>query len=315
MHHIVFLDRASIVADIRAPQAAHVWIDHEQTRHEEVVPRLRDADIAVVNKVTLDAAVLAQLPRLRMIALCATGSDRIDLAYCRAHDIRVSNIRDYATHTVPEHVFMLMLALRRNLQGYATDVRTGAWTRAEQFCLFTHPLHDLHGSTLGIVGSGSLGQAVARLGAAFGMRVLHAERRAAVSVRAGFTPFTEVLARADVLSLHVPLTAETRALIGAAELAQMKRTALLINCARGGVVDETALADALRKGVIAGAGVDVLTQEPPPASHPLLAADVPNLIITPHIAWASREAMQTVADQLVDNIDAFIAGAPRNVLT
>lgn len=314
MHHIVFLDRASIVADIRSPRAPHAWIDHAQTSPEEVVPRLRAADIAVVNKVRLDAAILAQLPRLRLIALCATGSDRIDLAYCRAHDIRVSNIRDYATHTVPEHAFMLMLALRRNLQGYAKDVRTGAWTRAEQFCLFTHPLHDLHGSTLAIVGSGSLGQAVARVGAAFGMRVLHAERRDAATTRAGFTPFADVLARADVLSLHVPLTPETQNLIGATELARMKRGAILINCARGGVVDEAALADALRRGVIAGAGIDVLTQEPPPADHPLLAADVPNLIVTPHIAWASREAMQAVADQLVDNIDAFIAGAPRNVV-
>lgn len=315
MHHIVFLDRASIVADLRSPRAPHAWGEYPQTGADEVVSRLRDADIAVVNKIRLGAATLAQLPRLRMIALCATGSDRIDLAYCRMHNICVSNIRDYAAHTVSEHAFMLMLALRRNLQGYANDVRTGAWTRAEQFCLFTHPLHDLHGSTLGIVGSGSLGQAVARLGAAFGMRVLHTERRDAATVRAGFTPFADVLASADVLSLHVPLTEATRGLIGATELAQMKRSALLINCARGGVVDEAALAHALRTGVIAGAGIDVLTQEPPRATNPLLAADVPNLIVTPHIAWASREAMQAVADQLIDNIDSFIAGTPRNLVT
>lgn len=315
MHHIVFLDRASIVAEFARPNAAHTWTEYPQTASADIVPRLRTATIAVVNKIKLDAAALAQLPQLRLIALCATGSDRIDLAYCRAHRILVSNIRDYATHTVPEHAFMLMLALRRNLQGYAADVRAGAWSRAEQFCLFTHPLHDLYGSTLGIVGSGSLGRALARLGEAFGMSVLHAERRDVPTPRVGFTAFADVLRRADVLSLHVPLTAQTKNLIGAVELTQMKRNALLINCARGGVVDEAALAAALRAGTIAGAGIDVLTQEPPAADNPLLAADVPNLIVTPHIAWASREAMQTVADQLIDNINAYIAGTPHNLVT
>lgn len=315
MHHIVVLDRASIVAEFRRPRTAHVWSEFPQTAPNEIVPRAREATVVVVNKVKLDAPTLAQLPQLRFIALCATGSDRIDIEYCRAHRIVVSNIRDYATHTVPEHAFMLMLALRRNLQGYAADVRAGAWTRAEQFCLFTHPLHDLHGSTLGIIGSGSLGRAVARIGEAFGMKALHAERRDARETRKGFTAFVDVLRRADVLSLHTPLTSVTKNLIGAAELAQMKRNAILINCARGGVVDESALAAALRAGALAGAGIDVLTQEPPAGDNPLLAPDVPNLIVTPHIAWASREAMQAVADQLIDNIDAFIAGTPRNLVT
>ncbi|MDT3707101.1 MAG: D-2-hydroxyacid dehydrogenase [Thiobacillus sp.] len=314
-HRIVFLDRASLIADMRAPSFAHKWINHEQTRPQDAAARILDASIVIVNKVRLTGDILARAPRVRMIALAATGTDNVDLAYCRAHGIVVCNIRGYAVHTLPEHVFMLMLALRRNLPGWQADVRAGLWEKADQFCLFTRPINDLYGSTLGLVGHGSLGNGVRRLAEAFGMNVLVAERKAAAEMREDYTPFDVVIREADVISLHTPLTAETRHMIGAREFELMKPTAILINTARGNLVDEAALADALKSGRIAGAGFDVLSIEPPRDGNPLLELDLPNFIITPHVAWSSREAMQTLADQLVGNIEAFVAGTPRNVVT
>lgn len=312
---IVFLDRNSIIADIRRPAFPHEWVDYDQTRPEELVARIRDASIVITNKVKLPGEVLAQAPAVKLIAVAATGTDNVDLAYCRAHGIVVSNIRGYAVHTVPEHAFMMMLALRRSLLGWRQDLRAGLWETAEQFCLFTRPIHDLHGSTLGLIGYGSLGRGMHRLAEAFGMRVLIAEHKGAAQVREGYTPFETVLREADVISLHTPLTPETRHLIGAREFLMMKPGAILINTARGGLVDEAALVDALKSGAIAGAGFDVLSVEPPVAGNPLLQLDLPNFILTPHVAWSSREAMQTLADQLVDNIEAFVAGEPRNVVT
>jgi len=312
---IVFLDRKSLIADMRVPSFAHVWTDHEQTHPDEVVARLEDADIVIVNKVRLSADILKQSPRLKMIAVAATGTDIVDIAYCQAHGIVVSNIRGYAVHTVPEHAFMLMLALRRNLLGWREDVRAGLWQQTDQFCLFTRPMNDLFGSTLGLVGYGSLGHGMQKLAEAFGMKVLIAEHKHATAVRSGYTAFDRVLREADVISLHTPLTAETRHMIAAREFGLMKPSAILINTARGNLVDEAALADALQSGRIAGAGFDVLSVEPPNEGNPLLDLDLPNFILTPHVAWSSREAMQTLADQLVDNIEAFVAGSPRNVVT
>ena len=314
-HTIVFLDRASLIAEMRAPAFAHDWIDHQQTRPQEVIARLQDASIVISNKVKLSADTLAQAPGVKMIAVSATGTDNVDLAYCRAHGIVVSNIRGYAVHTVPEHAFMLMLALRRNLFGWHDDVQAGLWQQTDQFCLFTRPVNDLHGSTLGLVGYGSIGHGMQKLAEAFGMRVRVAEHRNAASVRDGYTAFDAVLSEADVISLHTPLTAETRHMIGAREFGLMKPSAILINTARGNLVDEAALIDALKSGRIAGAGFDVLSVEPPRDGNPLLDLDLPNFILTPHVAWSSREAMQTLADQLVDNIEAFVAGTPRNVVT
>lgn len=314
MRRIVFLDRASLIADMRAPAFPHEWIEHAATRPEEIVPRLAGADIAVVNKVKLSADILAQAPSVKLVAVAATGTDNVDLAYCRTHGIVVCNIRGYAMHTVPEHAFMMMLALRRNLIGWREDVRAGLWEKTDQFCLFTRPVNDLYGSTLGLVGYGSLGHGMRKLAEAFGMRVLVAEHRGATAIRAGYTAFDSVLAEADAVSLHTPLTAETRHLIGAREFGLMKPTAILINTARGNLVDEAALIDALCSGRIAGAGFDVLSVEPPRDGNPLLKLDLPNFLLTPHVAWSSREAMQGLADQLVDNIDAFAAGAPQNVV-
>lgn len=315
MERIVFLDRDTLRAEVRRPAFAHEWREYGATRAEEVVGRLDGASIAIVNKVEMREAQLAQLPALRLIAVAATGTDNIDLKSCRERGISVSNVRGYATQTLPEHVFMLMLALRRNLISYRRDVRAGAWGRAEQFCLLDHPIRDLHGSTLGIIGYGALGRAVEQLARAFQLRTLIAEHKGAPHAREGRTPFAEVLSASDIITLHTPLRDETRNLIGAAELALMKPSAVLINCARGGVLDEAALIEALRAGVIAGAGVDVLSREPPREGNALVELDLPNLIITPHVAWASLEAMQTLADQLIDNIEAFVRGEGRNLAT
>lgn len=315
IHRIVFLDRDSLQARLRRPGFEHEWVDHAATAPEEVAGRLAGATVAVVNKARLREQTLSRLPQLRMIAVAATGYDCVDVAACRARGIAVANIRNYAVRTVPEHVFALVLALRRNLVAYREDVLAGRWQQAGQFCLLDHPIHDLHGAVLGIVGEGAIGQAVAALGRAFGMRVLFADHAPPRAEGVDFTPFHEVLERADVLSLHCPLTDATRNLVGAAQLARMKPGALLVNTSRGGLVDEAALARALREGPIAGAGFDVLTSEPPREGNVLLDLRLPNFILTPHVAWASREAQQALADQLVDNIEAWAAGAPRNLVS
>lgn len=313
-HKIVFLDRSTIIADIRRPAFEHEWTEYETTAPGEVVARLEGATIAITNKVPLREAALEQLPELKLIAVCATGVDIVDLEYCRRRGLPVANVRGYALHTLPEHVMMLILSLRRSLFSYREDISRGDWQRAAGFCLLTHTMRDLNASTLGIVGHGTLGRAVEKLARAFGMRVLVAEHKGAPAIRAGRVSFEEVLRASDVVTLHCPLNEETRGLIGRAELELMRSQAVLINTARGGLVDEAALADALREGVIAGAAFDVLTKEPPRDGNPLLEINLPNFILTPHIAWASREAMQALADGLISNIEAFARGEPQNLI-
>lgn len=308
MEHIVFLERDSVRARLRRPAFEHTWTEYPLTPPEQVCERLQEATIAVVNKVRLDGSLLERLPRLKLIAGAATGTDNIDLAWCRAHGLAVTNIQGYAAGAVPEHALMLMLALRRQLVAYRADLAAGRWQRSENFCFFDHPIRDLQDSTLGLIGRGSLGEGVARLAGAFGMRILWGEHKGATVVREGYVPLPTLLAEADVVSLHCPLTSATRGLIGEAELRAMKPDALLINTARGGLVDEAALVRALREGWIGGAGFDVLAKEPPREGNPLLELDLPNFILTPHVAWASDRAMQILADQLIDNIEAFVRG-------
>jgi glycerate dehydrogenase len=313
--HIVFLDRASLRAQLRRPGFEHTWEDYPGSSESELPERLRAATVAVTNKVPLRAATLRTLPRLKLIAIAATGYDIVDIEYCKAHGIAVTNIRDYAVHTVPEHAFTLITALRRNLLAYRSDIERGRWQQADQFCFFDHPIRDLYGSTLGIIGEGALGQGTARIARGFGMRVLFADHEPPKAAGVDFTPLEEVLSQSDVLSLHLPLSATTRNLIGAAELRKMKPTAILINTSRGGLVDEAALVRALKEGWIAGAGFDVLSTEPPKQGNPLLELRMPNFILTPHVAWASEGAMQFLADQLIDNIEAFIAGRPQHLVS
>ena len=311
---IVFLERNTFNVPFRKPSFAHEWIEFGETALDQVVERLDQASIAICNKLQLRAEALSQLPELRLIAVAATGVDNVDLAYCRSHNIAVCNTRGYAVSSLPEHALMLMLALRRNLIAYRNDVKAGRWHEARQFCLLDHPIGDLKGTTLGIVGFGTLGRSMAQLGRAIGMKVIVAERKNSTDVRADRVSFIEALRSSDVISLHCPLTDETRNLIGADELQQMKPGAILINTARGGLIDDRALLDALQSGRLAGAGIDVLRNEPPRDGNPLLDVDLPNLIVTPHNAWASRQAMQTLADQLIDNLEAFVRGAPRNLV-
>lgn len=312
MENIVFLDRQSLRAELRAPAFAHEWTAHVQTRPDQVVERLQHATVAITNKVPIRRETLAQLPHLKLIAMAATGYDVIDTQACQEHGVALVNIRNYAVHTVPEHAFALIFALRRNLMAYREDVLKGRWQTEEQFCFFDYPIRDLHGSTLGIFGEGVLGQATAKIARALGMKVLFADHAPPKAADVDFVSPVQVLAESDIISLHCPLTPASRHFIGMTQLKQMKPSALLINTSRGGLVDEHALKEALETGVIAGAGFDVLTQEPPKDGNPLLDIRSPNFILTPHVAWASQQAMQFLADQLIDNIEAFVANKPQN---
>lgn len=317
MLKIVFLDRDTLSPEtvLRAPAFDHELIVHDRTAPDEVAERIADADIVISNKAPLRRESLGRASRLKMIAVAATGTDIVDLAAAREQGITVSNIRNYAKHTVPEHTFALMLALRRSILPYRQSVLDGRWQQAAQFCFFDHPIADLGGSTLGIIGNGTLGQAVGRVAEAFGMTVLVAGRRGSDELKPGQTPFDEVMRRADVITLHCPLNAETRGIIGTREFALMERKPILINTGRGGLVDEKALEQALDDGRLAAAGFDVTDGEPPAADSPMMriAARL-NVILTPHVAWASREAIQALADQLIENIELFVAGTPRNVV-
>jgi glycerate dehydrogenase len=315
-HRIVYLQRTTLDPRVilRRPAFEHAWVEHAETPVEQIGERLQGATIAISNKVRVSADAMASASTLRFIAIAATGADSVDLEYCRAHGIAVANVREYGKHSVSEHVLMLMLAASRNLPRYQRLVAEGAWQKSPRFYLGDYPIRDLAEKTLGIVGRGVLGQATGRLGRALGMRVLFAEHRGVADPRPGYAPFDEVLAQADFLSLHCPLVPTTLGLIGATELASMKRTAVLINTARGRLIDEAALVAALRERRIAAAAVDVLSEEPPVNGNILLDAALPNLIITPHIAWASTEAKQRLADELIDVIEAWERGESMNRL-
>ena len=288
------------------------WRWYHNTTGETVVERLQGVDIAVTNKVVLDADTIAAADRLKLICVAATGFNNVDTAAAAAHGIPVVNVTGYATPAVSQHVLALMLAHATRWASYDAAVKRGDWAAGEFFCLLDYPIEELDGQTLGLVGHGELGQAVARLAKAFGMQVLVAERPGARSVRDGRVAIEDVLERADMISLHCPLTEDTRHLIDADALARMKDSAFLVNTARGAIVDSDALIQALRDGTIAGAALDVLDEEPPPADHPLTDATIPNLIVTPHSAWGSRGARQRMLEGVAANIDAFRNGESRN---
>ncbi|MBS1134994.1 MAG: D-isomer specific 2-hydroxyacid dehydrogenase NAD-binding [Burkholderiaceae bacterium] len=317
MQRIVFLDRSTIAPQIRLrrPAFEHQLVEHANTQPDEVVARLKGATVAILNKVPMPAAVLQQLPDLRLIAVAATGTDCVDKTYCEAHGIAVSNIRGYAVNTVPEHAFALIFALRRNVVAYREDVIAGRWQESGQFCFFDHPIHDLAGARLGIIGEGVLGQRVAEIARALGMVPMFAAHKGRSGLGPLYTPWQEVLETSDIITLHSPLTPETRNMIAMPEFRAMKRRPLIINTARGGLVDEADLVRALDEGLISGAGFDVVTGEPPSSDNPLMrAAKRPNVIVTPHVAWASDEAQQALADQLMDNVENFVAGRPSNLV-
>ncbi|EQB2598088.1 D-2-hydroxyacid dehydrogenase [Aeromonas salmonicida] len=311
MQQIVFLDSDTLDAGItlHRPDFPHHWQSHPSTAPEQVVERLKNASIAIINKVRIGATELAQLPDLKLIALAATGSDNVDLEACRAANVGVCNIRNYSGPSVPEHAMALMLALSRNLFAWRQSLLEGRWQQSGQFCFFDHNIMDLHGKQLGIIGKGTLGQALGERAQGMGMIVRYAQSQIGASHDEDRLPLDALLQSSDVVSLHCPLTPYTRHLIGERELALMKPGALLINVGRGGLVDEAALLKALANGRLGGAGFDVASVEPPPPDHPLMQAlQYPNFILTPHVAWASEESMQRLADQLIDNINAFAEG-------
>jgi glycerate dehydrogenase len=311
----VFLDRESLDRGDLDLQPLHdvlsQWQMYPATRPAETASRIRNASVVVSNKVMLDREILEAADDLQLVCIAATGTNNIDLETAQRRGLTVCNVTGYATRSVVEYVFAQLLSLYRRLPAYHAAVRAGKWQQSEHFCLLDYPIHELHGQTLGIIGYGELGHAVARAGEAFGMRVLVAER-ANVAPREGRTPLGSVLAQSRVVSLHCPLTAQTRNLIGGNELAQMREDAVLVNTARGGIVDEAALLHALQTGRIAGAIVDVLEAEPPRRGNPLLAAGLPNLLVTPHIAWASIASRQQLVNEIADNIRAWLGGTPRN---
>jgi glycerate dehydrogenase len=318
MQRIVFLDRATIgpTVELRRPDFEHEWIEHQATTRDQVAERLAGATVAITNKVPIQAGVLAELADLKMIAVAATGYDVVDVAACRERGIVVANVRGYAVNSVPEHTFALILALRRSLVGFRQDVMAGEWQKAGQFCFFNHPISDLNGATLGIIGEGAIGQAVARLGQAFGMRTQYAAHKGVEGLGPLYTPFDEVLETSDVITLHAPLMPSTRNVLAMPEFRKMKRRPLLINASRGGLVDETDLVRALDEGLIGGIGFDCLTSEPPKDDHPFWPIlDRPNVIVTPHVAWASQEAMQACWNQVIANIENFHRGQPSNVVS
>ena len=317
MHKIVFLDRATIGprVKLRRPNFPHELVEYQKSSAEEVLGRLAGAFVAITNKAPLSAEVLAKLPDLKLIAVAATGTDCVDKAYCQSHGIAVANIRGYALRTVPEHTFALMLALRRSLVPFRTDTLAGEWQRAGQFCFFNHPISDLGGARLGIIGEGVLGQRVADIAKAFGMITMFAAHKGKTGLGPLYTPWEDVLETSDIITLHSPLTPETQNMIAMPEFRRMKRKPLIINTARGGLIVEADLEQALEEGLVSGAGIDVTMPEPPPADGPLMRmAKRWNVIVTPHVAWASDEAQQALADQLIDNIENFVAGTPTNLV-
>lgn len=314
---IVFLDQDSLDQkdlDFSGLMSLGEWQAYAETSIEQLVDRARGADIVISNKVSIDASCLAALPNLKLICVAATGTNNVDLVAAAKKNVAVCNVRDYGSHSVAEHVLMLILALKRNLFHYRDAVQSGRWQKSTQFCLMDAPIGEIHNSTIGIIGYGVLGKQLEKLLQTMGAEVLIAERAGEKNIRPQRLSFHQVLQRADIISLHCPLTAETHHLIASKELSMMKNSAILINAARGGLVDEAALIEALKSRQIAAAASDVLSVEPPIEGNPLLQTSLANLIITPHIAWASLPARQRLVDELVLNIQAFQNGNIRNAV-
>jgi glycerate dehydrogenase len=312
----VFLDQASMdrgdidysALDRQAPG----WQAYSNTEPSQVLERIRDAEIVISNKVILDRDILSAAHALKLVCVAATGTNNVDLAAAREHSIAVCNVRAYATSSVVEHVFTLLTSLLRNLGDYQLASMDGRWMHSQQFCFIDKPIIELAGKTMGIIGYGELGRAVADVARAFKMNVLVGLRPGSDQPQPGRMAIDEMLPQIDVLSLHCPLANNTRNLIDKHSFELMPSHAVLINTARGGIVNEGDLLQALLSGQIAAAGLDVLYEEPPVHGNALLDCAIPNLIITPHVAWASREARQRLLDEIVQNIVAFQSGDVRN---
>ncbi|OZN24982.1 glycerate dehydrogenase [Actinobacillus seminis] len=310
--NIVFLDSTAIPKHIPIPRPtfAHQWTEYEHTSAEQTVDRAKEADIVITSKVVFSREVMQQLPKLKLLAITATGTNNVDLDAAKELGVTVKNVTGYSSVTVPEHVLGLIYALKHSLMNWYKDQLSAKWADCKQFCYFDYPITDVRGSTLGVIGKGNLGKEIGRLATLLGMNVIYAEHKDAITIREGYVPFETVLKEADIVTLHCPLTESTKNLINADTLKLMKPSAFLINTGRGPLVDEKALVEALENGTIAAAALDVLSKEPPEKDNPVIqaATRLPNLIITPHIAWASDSAVTTLVTKVAQNIEEFVAG-------
>lgn len=313
----VFLDHTSLDLgdlDLGALHQSFAELQlHASTQPDQVAERLQGAQVAITNKVVIDAQTFASCPELKLVLVTATGTNNVDLVSAREHGVTVCNCQGYGTPSVAQHTLLLLLALATRLPDYQHAVQHGLWQKSSQFCLLDFPIVELEGKTLGLLGHGELGSAVAKLAEAFGMRVLLGQIPGRPE-RPDRIPLAELLPQIDALTLHCPLNDHTRNMIGAHELSLLKPSAFIVNTARGGLIDEQALADALRNGHLGGAASDVLSVEPPVTGNPLLAGDIPRLIVTPHSAWGAREARQRIVSQVAENARAFYNGAPVRVV-
>lgn len=309
--NIVFLDSTAIPKHIPIPRPtfAHQWTEYEHTSAQQTVERAKEADIVITSKVVFSREVMQQLPKLKLIAITATGTNNVDLDAAKELGVTVKNVTGYSSVTVPEHVLGLIYALKHSLMNWYKDQLSAKWADCKQFCYFDYPITDVRGSTLGVIGKGNLGKEIGRLATLLGMNVIYAEHKDAITIREGYVPFETVLKEADIVTLHCPLTESTKNLINADTLKLMKPSAFLINTGRGPLMDEKALVEALENGTIAAAALDVLIKEPPEKDNPVIqaATRLPNLIITPHIAWASDSAVTTLVTKVAQNIEEFVA--------
>lgn len=314
----VFLDHPSLdLGDLDLGPLRSCFSDLQlfaRTTPDQVIERLKGATVAITNKIVIDAQAMAASPELKLILISATGTNNVDLEAARRHGITVCNCQGYGTPSVAQHTIMLLLNLATRLADYQKAVGEGRWQQASQFCLLDYPIVELEGKTLGLLGHGELGSAVGRLAEAFGMRVLLGQIPGRPA-RPDRLPLEQLLPQVDALTLHCPLNEHTRNFIGARELALLKPGAFVVNTARGGLIDEQALAEALRSGHLGGAATDVLSVEPPVQGNPLLSSDIPRLIVTPHNAWGSREARQRIVGQMSENAQGFFSGTARRVVS
>ncbi len=312
MHKLAFLDAMTVGdIDLKPLEGFGPFKAYDTTSREQTLEHLSEVTIAITNKVVIDAEIIAKTPALKLICVAATGTNCVDLDAAARAGIVVCNVAGYSTASVTQHTMGLLINLATGMHRYASEL--DAWSRSPVFTRLDHPMVDLAGRTLGIIGLGTIGRSVARAARGLGMEVIAIARDGASQQQGtARVPAQEFYAQSDVVTLHCPLTAETEKIINQKTLSMMKPSAFLINTGRGQLVDEEALAEALKSGVIAGAGLDVLSEEPPAPSHCLLASDIPHLLITPHTAWASRESRQKLMDEVVENISAYLAGTPRN---
>lgn len=301
----VILDEASLGPNLNLAAFNELpinWLRYPSTDVSQLIKRCQNCHVIVVNKVPLSSEVLNQLPELKLICVAATGTNNVDLITAQKRNIKVMNVTDYAGVSIAQQVFSYLLHFYNQTPLYHQKVVSGQWSKSSHFSMFDYPMEELAGKTIGLIGYGRLAKSVEKIATAFEMKVIIAEHKNATDVRTGRTDFQTVLQQADVISIHCPLTDETDGLIGEAEFELMKSSAIVINTARGGIIDEGALITALKSGQIAAAATDVVTVEPPDQSHPMVTANLNNLIITPHVAWSSIQARQRLLDKVVDNI-------------